>query len=80
MNGLTMYKNANDKLQFAVNGFTLPVCQYLGLKICGWWLAAAIFVFVHPLTVNPLLSPLGDLFSSSTFEGGGGLKREGGLI
>ena len=50
MNGLTMYKNANDKLRFAVNGFTLPVCQYLGLKICGWWLAAAIFVFVHSLT------------------------------
>ena len=39
-----------------------------------------------PLTVNPLLSPPGGLFFSSTFEGGGGLiergelKREGGLI
>ena len=21
---------------FAVNGFTLPVCSYLGLKISGW--------------------------------------------
>ena len=35
-------------------------------------------------TVNPLLSPPGGLFFSSTFEGGlnreGGLKREGGLI
>ena len=41
---------ANDIRRFAVNGFTLPVCQYLGLKIRGWWLAAAIFVFVHPLT------------------------------
>ena len=33
-------------------------------------------------TVNPLLSPPGGLFFSSTFEGGlnreGGLKREGG--
>ena len=26
---------ANDKLRFAVNGFTLPVYRYLGLKICG---------------------------------------------
>ena len=25
---------ANNKLRFAVNGFTLPVCPYLGLKIC----------------------------------------------
>ena len=34
------------------------------------------------VTVNPLLSPPGGLFFSSTFEGGlnreGGLKREGG--
>ena len=30
------------------------------------------------LTVNPLLSPPGGLFFSSTFEGG--LNREGGLI
>ena len=29
-------------------------------------------------TVNPLLSPPGGLFFSSTFEGG--LKREGGLL
>ena len=27
---------ANDKLRFAVNGFTLLVCPYLGLEICGW--------------------------------------------
>ena len=27
---------ANDKLRCAVNGFTLPVCPYLGLKIRGW--------------------------------------------
>ena len=27
---------ANDKLRFAVNGFTLPVCPYLGLKIREW--------------------------------------------
>ena len=27
---------ANDKLRFAVNGFTLPVCPYLGLKFRGW--------------------------------------------
>ena len=26
----------NDKLRFAVNGFTLPVCPYLGLEIRGW--------------------------------------------
>ena len=34
-------------------------------------------------TVNPLLSPLGSLFLSSTFEGGGeggGLKREGAYL
>ena len=36
-------------------------------------------------TVNPLLSPSGGLFFSSTFEGvlnreGGGLKERGGLI
>ena len=35
---------------------------------------------ISSYTVNPLLSPLGGLFFSSTFEGGGGLKREGGLI
>ena len=34
------------------------------------------FYYVH--TVNPLLSPPGGLFFSSTFEGG--LNREGGLI
>ena len=27
---------ANDKLRFAVNGFTLPVCPYLGLKTRRW--------------------------------------------
>ena len=27
---------ANSKLRFAVNGFTLPVLPYLGLKIRGW--------------------------------------------
>ena len=27
---------ANDKLRFAVNGFTLLVCPYLGLEIRGW--------------------------------------------
>ena len=26
---------ANDKLQFAVNGFTLTVCPHLGIKIRG---------------------------------------------
>ena len=41
---------ANYKPWFAVNGFTLPVCPYLGLKIRGWQLAAAMFVFIHPLT------------------------------
>ena len=41
---------ANDKLRFAVNGFTLPVCPYLRLKIRGWLLAAAMFVVIHPLT------------------------------
>ena len=41
---------ANDKRRFAVNGFTLPACQYLELKIREWWLAAAIFVsFIHLL-------------------------------
>ena len=41
---------ANDKLPFAVNSFTLPVCPYLGLKIRGWYFAAAMFVFICPLT------------------------------
>ena len=27
---------ANDKLRFAVNGFTLHICPYLGLKIRRW--------------------------------------------
>ena len=41
----------NDKLPFAVNSFTLPVvCPYLGLKIRGWYFAAAMFVFICPLT------------------------------
>ena len=31
-------------------------------------------------TVNPLLSPQGGLFFSSTVEGGGGLKKEGGIL
>ena len=36
--------------------------------------------FKRMITVNPPLSPLGGLFLSSTFKGGGGgLKREGGL-
>ena len=35
---------------FAVNGFTSPVCPYLELKIRGWYLAAAMLVFIHPLT------------------------------
>ena len=26
---------ANEKLQFAVNGFTLPVCPHLGIKTRG---------------------------------------------
>ena len=33
---------------------------------------------ISQATVNPLLSPAGDLFFSSTFEWG--LNREGGLI
>ena len=41
-------------------------------------------IFEVHLHFNPLLSPPGGLFFSSTFEGGlnreGGLKREGGLI
>ena len=40
----------NDKLRFAVNGFTLLVCPYLGLRIRGWQLAAAIFVIIYSLT------------------------------
>ena len=27
---------ANDNLEFAFNGFMLPVCPYLGLTFCGW--------------------------------------------
>ena len=27
---------ANDKLRFAVNGFTLHICPYLGLKVRRW--------------------------------------------
>jgi len=41
---------ANEKLRFAVNRFTLPFYPYLGLNIQGWQLAAAKFVFIHPLT------------------------------
>ena len=41
--------SANDKLPFAVNSLTLPVCPYLGLKICGWLPVTAMFVFIHPL-------------------------------
>ena len=41
---------ANDKLRFVVNVFTLPVFPYLGLKIRGWQLAAAMFVFIHLFT------------------------------
>ena len=36
--------------RFAVNGFTLSVCLYLGIKIRRWWLAAAVFVFIHSFT------------------------------
>ena len=32
------------------------------------------------ITINPLLSPLGDLFISSPVEGGVGLNRDGGFI
>ena len=42
---------ANNKLRFAVNSFTLPVCPYLGLKICGRLLVAAMFVFIHESTL-----------------------------
>ena len=37
-------------LRFAVNGFMLPVCPYLELKFRRWKLAAAMFVFIYPLT------------------------------
>ena len=44
----------------------------------------AVYMYQLPLqaTVNPLLSPLWNLFFPSTFcgGGGGGLKGEGGLI
>ena len=40
----------NGKLRLAINGFTLPVCPYLGLKIRGWSLAVVMFVFLLPLT------------------------------
>ena len=36
--------------RFAVSGFTLSVCLYLGIKIRRWWLAAAVFVFIHSFT------------------------------
>ena len=32
------------------------------------------------ITINPLLSPLGDLFISSPVEGGGGLIEMGGIF
>ena len=35
---------------FAVSGFTLSVCLYLGIKIRRWWLAAAVFAFIHSFT------------------------------
>ena len=34
---------ANDRPRFAVSGFTLAVCPYLGHKIRGWLLTAALF-------------------------------------
>ena len=37
------YLTANDRPRFAVSGFTLAVCPYLGHKIHGLLLAAAIF-------------------------------------
>ena len=42
----------------------------------------AVYMYQLPLqaTVNPLLSPLWNLFFPSTFEGGGGLKERGGLF
>ena len=49
---------ANNKLQLAVNSFTLPVCPYLGLKICGWLLVAAMFVFIHESTLFYLAEKL----------------------
>ena len=38
------------------------------------------FSFLILNTINPLLSPLGGLFISSPFEGGGGLIEMGGLL
>ena len=46
MFGLT----ANYKPWFAVNGFTLPVCPYLGLKIPPVVARDCHVVFIHPLT------------------------------
>ena len=37
------YLTANDRPRFAVSGFTLAACPYLGDKIRGWLLAAALF-------------------------------------
>ena len=48
------YFTANDKLRFAVNGFTLPIFPYLGLEIRGGKLAAAMFAYIHPL--SPILA------------------------
>ena len=60
------------------NDIFLPSC----LKVSNLLLLATC---VTIYTVNPLLSPPGDLFFSSTFDGGlnregGGLKERGGLF
>ena len=52
----------------------LLILSYLYLHML--WKYGAVRIIIS--TVNPLLSPPGGLFFSSTFEGG--LKREGGLI
>ena len=60
----------NDKLRFVVNVFTWPVCPYLGLKIRGWQLAAAMFVFIHLLTsvLAEKLSPKLRFFLEKEFD------------
>ena len=61
-------------------------------RLLGWTISYKSLYFVHPSlelvpqvcalpakfnTVNPLLSPLGGLFISSPFEGGGGGRGRG---
>ena len=68
----------SGKRQKKISQYTLLKLKIDSLDQCHKFNGGVVY------TVNPLLTPPGGLFFSSTFEGGlnseGGLKREGGLI